>query len=230
MLRSEKRITPRDSLVCPEKPKEPAKRMSGDPCRYGGIGESEAYHSVSQGVEGCMKDARSAAAEPLVVGGGKDIWRSSDTVGHEMERNWRVGDGVDILYSAGYEDLASKFGRGGSGTTVGVDGLVERLIFGCDNPQRWSLRAVWEMRDIRDRVAIAWEVKSGGWLWGQLCPHQEGQRPCPGLDENQPCGAGVMASVAMVAWSYYLSYPQGQRLGLGIQSGPNNGRRTRRAM
>jgi hypothetical protein len=28
---------------------------------------------VSQGVDGCMNSARSAAAEPLAVGGGKDI-------------------------------------------------------------------------------------------------------------------------------------------------------------
>jgi hypothetical protein len=85
MLRSEKSITPQDFLVCPpDEPKEPAKRISGDPFRYGGIGESEAYHSVSQGVEGCINDARSAAAEPLAAGGGNDICRSANTIGHEM--------------------------------------------------------------------------------------------------------------------------------------------------
>lgn len=51
--------------------------MSGDPLRCGGIGELEAYHSVSQGVEGCMYDARSAPAEPFAAGGGNDIWRSA---------------------------------------------------------------------------------------------------------------------------------------------------------
>ena len=90
-----------------------------------------------------MKDARSAAAEPLAVGGGKDIWRSAGTAGHEMESNWRGRNGVGI-HSAGYECLAAKSGRGESGTTVGADGLVERLIFGCNNPQRWNLRAVRE--------------------------------------------------------------------------------------
>jgi hypothetical protein len=83
MLRSEKRITPQALLVRAEELKEPAKRSSGDPFRCGGIG-SEAYHSVSQGVEGCMNDARSAAAEPLAVGGGKDIGRSAGTVGPHM--------------------------------------------------------------------------------------------------------------------------------------------------
>jgi hypothetical protein len=40
---------------------------------------------------------------------------------------------VDILDSAERGCLVPKSGRGGSGTTVGADGLVERLIFGCDN-------------------------------------------------------------------------------------------------
>ena len=74
MLRSEKRITPRAVLVRPDWLNEPAKRMSGEPFRCGGIGdELEEYHSVSQGVDGCMYTARSAAAEPLAAGGGKDI-------------------------------------------------------------------------------------------------------------------------------------------------------------
>ena len=73
ILRSEKRITPRAVLVRPEWPNEPEKRISGDPFRWGGIGELEEYHSVSQGVDGCMNTARSAAAEPLVVDGGNDI-------------------------------------------------------------------------------------------------------------------------------------------------------------
>jgi hypothetical protein len=69
MLRSEKRKTPRDSVWL----KEPVKRISGDPFRCGGIRGSEAYHSVSQGVDGCMNTARSAAAEPFITGGGNDI-------------------------------------------------------------------------------------------------------------------------------------------------------------
>ena len=73
ILRSEKRITPRAVLVRPDWLNEPEKRMSGEPFRCGGIGELEEYHSVSQGVDGCMNTARSAAAEPLAVGGGKDI-------------------------------------------------------------------------------------------------------------------------------------------------------------
>jgi hypothetical protein len=73
MLRSEKKITPRAVLVRPDWLHEPAKRRSGEPFRYGGIGELDEYHSVSQCVDGCMNDARSAAAEPLAVGGGKDI-------------------------------------------------------------------------------------------------------------------------------------------------------------
>jgi len=73
MLRSEKRTTPHAS----EEPKEHADRISGDPFRCGGIGGLEAYHSVSQGVDGCMNTARSAAAEPFAVGGGNDIWRSA---------------------------------------------------------------------------------------------------------------------------------------------------------
>jgi hypothetical protein len=78
MLRSEKRNTPHDFLVClPDEPKDPAKRISGDPFRYVGIGGSEAYHSVSQDVEGCINDARSAAAEPLAAGGGNDMCRSA---------------------------------------------------------------------------------------------------------------------------------------------------------
>jgi hypothetical protein len=47
--------------------------MSGEPFRCGGIGELEEYHSVSQGVDGCMNAARSAAAEPFAAGGGKDF-------------------------------------------------------------------------------------------------------------------------------------------------------------
>ena len=66
---------------------------------------------------------------------------------------------------------------------------------------------------IRDRVEITREVNSGGWLWGQPEPHRGGQKPRPDLDENQPCEAGVTASVAVMARSYYLSYPQGQKLG-----------------
>ena len=73
MLRSEKRTTPRASKW----PKEPAKRISGDPFMCGGIGGSPVYQSVSQGVAGCMNTARSAAAEPFAVGGGNDIWRST---------------------------------------------------------------------------------------------------------------------------------------------------------
>ena len=74
MLRSEKRTTQRAS----EWLKEPAKRISGDPFRCGGIGGSPVYQSVSQGVDGCMNTARSAAAEPFAVGGGNDIWRSAN--------------------------------------------------------------------------------------------------------------------------------------------------------
>jgi hypothetical protein len=75
MLRSEKRTTPHAS----EGPKENSDRISGDPFRCGGIGGSEAYHSVSQGVDGCMNTARSAAAELFAVGGGNDIWTAKRT-------------------------------------------------------------------------------------------------------------------------------------------------------
>jgi hypothetical protein len=53
--------------------------MWGELFRCGGMGELEVYHSavVSQGVDGCMNAARSAAAEPLAVEGGNDIWRST---------------------------------------------------------------------------------------------------------------------------------------------------------
>src|SRR6266702_5351621 len=72
-LRSENSITPCAVLERPSEPKAPEKRISGDPLRCGGIGELEAYQSVSQGVEGSMYHARSAAAEPFSAGGGNDI-------------------------------------------------------------------------------------------------------------------------------------------------------------
>jgi hypothetical protein len=78
--------------------------MSRDPFRCGGIGELVLYHSVSQGVDGCMNAARSAAEEPLTAGGGNDIWRS-------------VG-------SAECEGLVDALGKGGAGISVGASGFV----------------------------------------------------------------------------------------------------------
>jgi hypothetical protein len=75
MLRSEKRTTPRASAWLNEN----EMRVSREPFRGGGVGGLEVYHSVSQGVDGCMNTARSAAAEPFVVGGGNDIWRSAES-------------------------------------------------------------------------------------------------------------------------------------------------------
>jgi hypothetical protein len=93
---------------------------------------------VSQDVEGCMNDARSAAAEPLTADGGNDIWRSAGTVEHEVERNGTIENSVNIPDSMECEGLVTEPepGRGGSGCSgsmVGPDGLVEILIFGCDN-------------------------------------------------------------------------------------------------
>jgi hypothetical protein len=45
--------------------------------RCGSVGGLKAYHSVSQGVDGCM-NTRSAVAELFVVGGGNNIWRSTE--------------------------------------------------------------------------------------------------------------------------------------------------------
>jgi hypothetical protein len=73
--------------------------MSEDSGVCGGSGGKEVYHSVYQGVEGCMNDAKSAAAEPFFVCGGKDIWRSessASTVVHEMEQNWMIENGVQL--------------------------------------------------------------------------------------------------------------------------------------
>jgi hypothetical protein len=100
MLRSAKRITPREILIqtTGKETKAPERRMSKDPSRCGGI-RSEAYHLVTQGVEGRMKnDAKSAAAEPCVVRGGKDIRRSesASTVVREMEQNWKIENGVQL--------------------------------------------------------------------------------------------------------------------------------------
>jgi hypothetical protein len=96
MLRSAKRITPRAFLIPAQETTAPAKRMSLDPFRCGGIGGLEVYHSVSQGVEGRMKNSKSAAAEPCAVRGGNDIRRSASTVVHEMEQNWTMENGVQL--------------------------------------------------------------------------------------------------------------------------------------
>jgi len=87
MLKSEKRITPRTTLRESDWPKDPAKRISCNPLRCGGMGGLEVYHSASQSVDGCMYTARSSAAESFREGGGKDmILRSANTAGYELTK------------------------------------------------------------------------------------------------------------------------------------------------
>jgi hypothetical protein len=96
MLRSAKRITPNAVLIPATEAMNPMKRMSFDPLRCGGIGGLEVYHSVSQGVEGCMNNAKSAAAEPSAVSGGNDIRSSASTIVHEMEQDRTIENGVRL--------------------------------------------------------------------------------------------------------------------------------------
>jgi len=130
MLKSEKRITPRTTLRESDWPKDPAKRISCNPLRCGGMGGLEVYHSASQSVDGCMYTARSSAAESFREGGGKDmILRSANTAGYELTKT--IEGQENELESAEYDGLVSALGQ--SGACVGAnDGFVENLIFGCE--------------------------------------------------------------------------------------------------